>query len=129
MLKGKKEGEKRILVFLDQVGDTAADNIGVNRVDYPESIYIIKVHSVNRVMPKHIIYALKNGADGVFIGEYPGDLMYQEVEKKMNQIREEIKDHGMNPERLQFSNVYIPYFRGLANKFKEFDARIGSMDA
>jgi len=127
MLKDKKEGEKRILVFLDQVGYTAADNIGVNRVDYPESIHIIKVHSVNRVMPKHIIYALKNGADGVFIGEYPGDLMYHEVEKKMNQIRNEIAANGMDPERLLFSNVYIPYFRGLADKFKKFDKKIGSL--
>ncbi|MCL2157644.1 MAG: hydrogenase iron-sulfur subunit [Methanobrevibacter sp.] len=127
MLKDKKEGERRILVFLDQVGYTAADNIGVNRVDYPESIHIIKVHSVNRVMPKHIIYALKNGADGVFIGEYPGDLMYHEVEKKMNQIRKEIAANGMNPERLLFSNVYIPYFRGLAEKFKKFDKKIESL--
>ena len=127
MLKDKEEGEKRILVFLDQVGYTAADNIGVNRVDYPESIHIIKVHSVNRVMPKHIIYALKNGADGVFIGEYPGDLMYHEVEKKMNQIRKEIAANNMNPERLQFSNVYIPYFRGLADKFRKFDSKIESL--
>ncbi|MDR1722230.1 MAG: FAD-dependent oxidoreductase, partial [Methanobrevibacter sp.] len=58
LLKDKKEGEKRILVFLDNVGYTAADNIGVNRLSYPDSIHIIKVHSVNRVMPKHIIYAL-----------------------------------------------------------------------
>jgi heterodisulfide reductase subunit A len=127
MLKNKKEGEKRILVFLDQVGYTAADNIGVNRVDYPESIHIIKVHSVNRVMPRHIIYALKNGADGVFIGEYPGDLMYHEVEKKMEQIRKEIAANDMNPERLQFSNVYIPYFRGLADKFRKFDEKIKSL--
>ncbi|MDR2967579.1 MAG: FAD-dependent oxidoreductase [Methanobacteriaceae archaeon] len=127
MLKDKKEGEKRILVFLDQVGYTAADNIGVNRVDYPESIHIIKIHSVNRVMPKHIIYALKNGADGVFIGEYPGDLMYHEVEKKMKQIRKEIAANGMNPKRLLFSNVYIPYFRGLADKFKKFDRKIASL--
>jgi heterodisulfide reductase subunit A len=127
MLKDKKKEEKRILVFLDQVGYTAADNIGVNRVNYPESIHIIKVHSVNRVMPKHIIYALKNGADGVFIGEYPGDLMYHEVEMKMKQIRKEIAANGMNPERLLFSNVYIPYFRGLADKFKKFDRKIGSL--
>lgn len=127
MLKDKKEKEKRILVFLDQVGYTAADNIGVNRVNYPESIYIIKVHSVNRVMPKHIIFALENGADGVFIGEYPGDLMYHEVEEKMNQIRKEIEKHDMDPNRLQFSNVYIPYFRGLAEKFKKFDKKIDSL--
>jgi len=128
MLKGKKEGEKRILVFLDQVGYTAADNIGVNRVSYPESIYIIKVHSVNRVMAKHIIYGLKNGADGVFIGEYPGHLMYHEIEKKINQIRKEIAKQGIDPEKLQFSNVYIPYFRGLAEKFKKFDDKLSELN-
>jgi heterodisulfide reductase subunit A len=124
MLENKKEGEKRILVFLDHVGYTAADNIGVNRIEYPESIHIIKVHSVNRVMPKHIIHALKNGADGVFIGEYPGDLMYEEVEKRIKNMKENIKKHNINPERLQFSNVYIPYFTGLVKKFKEFDMKI-----
>ncbi|KZX17259.1 NAD(P)H-quinone oxidoreductase subunit I, chloroplastic [Methanobrevibacter cuticularis] len=127
MLKDKKEEETRILVFLDQVGYTAADNIGVNRVNYPESIYIIKIHSVNRVMLKHIIYALQRGADGIFIGEYPGDLMYHEVEKKMDQIRKEIEANGMNPERLEFSNVYIPYFKGLAEKFQKFDNKLKSL--
>ena len=113
-----------ILAFLDNIGYTAADNIGVNRVQYPDTIHIIKVISVNRVMPKHIIYALENGADGIFIGEYPGDLMYSEVERKMNNIRNDILDHNMDPERLQFARVYIPYFRGLANQFKEFDEEL-----
>lgn len=127
MLEGKSKDEQRILVFLDHVGYTAADNIGVNRLGYPESIHIIKVHSVNRVMPKHIIYALENGADGVFIGEYPGDLMYEEVERKMQAVKEKIAKNNMNPERLEFSNVYIPYFRGLADKFKVFNEKIASL--
>ena len=79
----KQEGERMILVFLDNIGYTAADNIVVNRLSYPESIHIIKVISVNRVRPRHIKYALENGADGVFIGEFPGDLMYDEVERKI----------------------------------------------
>ncbi|MBX7077089.1 MAG: FAD-dependent oxidoreductase [Methanobacteriaceae archaeon] len=128
MLKDKKPGERRILAFLDNIGYTAADNIGVNRVQYPDTIHIIKVISVNRVMPKHIIYALENGADGIFIGEYPGDLMYSEVERKMNNIRNDILDHNMDPERLQFARVYIPYFRGLADKFKDFDNKIQSLE-
>lgn len=128
MLKDKQEGEKRILVFLDAIGYTAGDNIGVNRLSYPESIHIIKVHSVNRVMPKHISYALANGADGVFIGEFPGDLMYSEVENKVGQIRKELIENNINPERLEFSHVYIPYFTGLANKFIAFDKKISSLD-
>lgn len=129
MLKDKKEGERRILVFLDEIGYTSADNIGINRLSYPESIHIIKVISVNRVMPKHIIYALTNGADGVFIGEYPGDVMYEEVQGKMDRIRETLLEKNMNPERLIFSKVYIPYFTGLARKFKEFDEKIASLDS
>jgi heterodisulfide reductase subunit A len=129
MLKGKRKGERRILVFLDHVGYTAADNIGVNRIEYPKSIYIIKVHSINRVLTKHIIYALKNNADGVFIGEYPGDLMYDEVEKRMENIKQKIKEYGINPERLQFSTVYIPYFTGLAKKFRTFNDKIKKLES
>lgn len=128
VLKGKKPGERRIIAFLDDVGYTSADNIGVNRLTYPESIHIIKVISVNRVLPKHIVYALENGADGVFIGEYPGDVMYDEVENKVSKIKGEISDNGINPERLTFSKVYIPYFTGLARKFTEFDNKIAEID-
>ena len=89
VLAKKQDGERLILVFLDSIGYTAADNIGVNRLQYPESIHIIKVLSVNRVRPRHIHYALKNGADGVFIGEFPGDLMYNEVERKINRVKKQ----------------------------------------
>ncbi|MBQ8017254.1 MAG: FAD-dependent oxidoreductase [Methanobrevibacter sp.] len=128
ILSEKQEGERTILVFLDTIGYTAADNIGVNRISYPESIHIIKVHSVNRIRPNHIKHALENGADGVFIGEFPGDLMYEEVERKIQRVREEISDFGENPERLAFSKVYIPYFEGLARKLNDFDDKIAQLD-
>ena len=128
VLSKKRPGQRMILVFLDNIGYTAADNIGVNRLSYPESIHIIKVISVNRVTPKHIHYALDNGADGVFIGEFPGDLMYDEVERKIQRVKDRIVEMGQNPDRITFSKVYIPYFSGLARKFTEFDAEISQLD-
>ena len=128
VLANKQDGERMILVFLDNIGYTAADNIGVNRLSYPESIHIIKVISVNRVRPKHIRYALDNGADGVFIGEFPGDLMYDEVERKIQGVKDRIEELGEDPERVTFSKVYIPYFSGLARKFRDFDAKIAELD-
>ena len=124
----KVEGERIILVFLDTIGYTAADNIGVNRLNYPESIHIIKVHSVNRVRPSHIKYALDNGADGVFIGEFPGDLMYDEVERKIERVKTQIANADENPNRLAFSKVYIPYFEGLARKLNDFDKQIENLN-
>ena len=97
-------------------------------MSYPESIHIIKVISVNRVRPKHIRYALENGADGVFIGEFPGDLMYDEVERKIQRVKDRIAEMGQNPDRVAFSKVYIPYFSGLARKFNEFDDKIAELD-
>ena len=128
MLEGKKDDERRILVFLDQIGYTAADNIGVNRLKYPESIHIIKVHSINRVRPSHMQHALENGADGIFIGEYPGDLMYDEVENKIERLRNRLERRGINRERIMFSKVYIPYFTGLANKLIAFDKEIAELE-
>ena len=128
VLSKKQEGQRMILVFLDNIGYTAADNIGVNRLSYPESIHIIKVISVNRVRPKHIHYALDNGADGVFIGEFPGDLMYDEVERKIQGVKDRIEELGGDSQRLTFSKVYIPYFSGLARKFQDFDAKIAELE-
>lgn len=128
ILVNKDPNERMILVFLDNIGYTAADNIGVNRLSYPESIHIVKVHSVNRVRPRHIKFALENGADGVFIGEFPGDLMYEEVEKKIERVKEKIALENQNPERIAFSKVYIPYFTGLAKKLTNFDKKIEELN-
>ena len=55
MLKDKKPGETRIISFLDSVGYVSADNIGINKINVPSSIRIIKIPSMNRIMPKHIL--------------------------------------------------------------------------
>ena len=87
MLKDKKDGERRILAFVDYIGYVASDNIGINRISYPESVRIIRISSINRLMPKHIIYAFENGADGIFLGEYPDDIMYPSIQEKVQQFQ------------------------------------------
>ncbi len=124
MLKDKKDGERRILVFVDYIGYVASDNIGINRISYPESIRIIKLPSINRLMPKHIIYAFENGADGIFLGEYPDDLIYPAIKEKVQEIRSELIKNSIDLDRLMYYKVYAPYFRGLASKLTEFDKQV-----
>lgn len=124
MLKDKKDGEKRILVFLDYIGYVAADNIGINRISYPESIRIIRITSINRLMIKHILFAFENGADGIFLGEYPDDLVYPDIEKKIHEFKSELIKNGIDTDRLMYYKVYAPYFRGLAAKFEEFNGQV-----
>ena len=54
--------------------------------------------------------------------------MYDEVERKINRVKDRLEELGENPERITFSKVYIPYFSGLARKFNEFDAKIAELD-
>lgn len=124
MLKDKKEGERRILAFVDYIGYVASDNIGINRISYPESVRIIRISSINRLMPKHIIYAFENGADGIFLGEYPDDIMYPAIQEKVREIKSALIKNAIDPDRLMYYKVYAPYFRGLANKFYEFDKQV-----
>ena len=58
MLKDKKPDETRIIAFLDSVGYVSADNIGINKINVPSSIRIIKIPSMNRIMLKHVLHCL-----------------------------------------------------------------------
>ncbi len=128
MLRDKKPGEKRIIAFLDSVGYVSADNIGINKINVPSSIRIIKIPSMNRIMVKHVLHAFKEGADGIIMGEYPYNPMYSRTKEKIAGLKDELVKHNINPDRLAFYKVYIPYFRGLANKFNEFDEEIKCLD-
>ncbi len=128
VLMNKKPDENRIIAFLDSVGYVSADNIGINKISVPSSIRIIKVPSMNRVMSKHVLYAFKKGADGIIMGEYPYSPLYKKTKEKVNDLKKELVKNNINPDRLELFKVYIPYFRGLANKFEDFDGRIKCLE-
>ena len=128
ILKDKKPDENRIIAFLDSVGYVSADNIGINKINVPSSVRIIKIPSMNRIMPKHILHAFEMGVDGIIMGEYPYNPMYSHTKEKIKGLKEELVKNNINPDRLAFYKVYIPYFRGLANKFKDFNDEINCIE-
>jgi len=127
VLEDKKPGEKRIIAFLDAVGYTSADNIGINKINVPSSIRIIKLPSMNRIMSKHLLHAFQNGADGIIMGEYPYNPMYARTKKRIDDLKGVLSENNIDPDRLVFYKVYIPYFRGLANKFNDFNGLINDL--
>lgn len=59
-------------------GYGAADLAGVSRFKYTPSVKIIKVRCTGRVDVKHILYAIKSGADGVMVvGWRPDECQYK----------------------------------------------------
>jgi heterodisulfide reductase subunit A len=76
---------------------------------------------INRVKYRHVKYALTHGADGVFLGEYPDNARHNEIRENVIVVKKHLEEDGINPDRLLIHGVFIPYFRGLASQFKQFD--------
>ena len=124
MLKSKDDGQQIIIAFLDDIGNVSANNMGINRVNCPSSVRIINVPFINRVKYRHVKYALTHGADGVFLGEYPDNARHEQIRENVLEMKKHLEEDGINPDRLIIHGVFIPYFRGLADQFREFDDKL-----
>jgi heterodisulfide reductase subunit A len=128
-MDGMLRGGPVILAFLDEnIAYVAADNAGVNRVSYPASIRIIRVPSIMRLEPKHLFYALNNGAAGVFLGDgtanSPEGAVKANVARRVEELKKALADEGIDPERVFFYEAYLPHYRGLAARMERFAAAL-----
>ena len=118
-------GTPAVIAFLDkEIAYTAADNMGKNRLNYPSEVRIIKIPSILRLESKHIIHAFKMGAAGVFLGDGTGNAAGSQVSEKLmlkvDELKDELEKVGIGPERIYFYEAYLPHYKGLASKLKEF---------
>jgi heterodisulfide reductase subunit A len=99
-------GQLRILVFgCEWSGHAAAELAGARRMGYPVETRLIRVRCSARVDPIHILWALVNGADGVFLGACgPGDCHYVDgnlyAQERITMLRRLLAQSGFDPRRL-----------------------------
>lgn len=120
-----KNGNPSILTFLDEkIAYAAADNMGSNKLDYPSDIRIIKVPSILRLEIKHILYGFKKGAKGIFLGDgtasASGESLNEKLTEKVQELIQGVSAEGIDPSKLNFYQAYLPHYKGLASKLKEF---------
>ena len=64
----KAKFEPKIVVFAcNWCSYPAADSAGINRMQYPPNVRIIRTMCMGRVDPSHVLSALEKGADGVLV--------------------------------------------------------------
>ena len=64
----KSKFEPKIVVFAcNWCSYPAADSAGINRMQYPPNVRIIRTMCMGRVDPSHVLSALEKGADGVLV--------------------------------------------------------------
>ena len=104
----------------------AADLAGISRLQYPESIRIIRVMCSGMVHPEMVIHALSKGADGVMIiGCHLGECHYISGNEialaRAEVIADTIEDLGYERERFQVFWVSAAEPERLVESFRQMN--------
>jgi len=103
--------EPQIMCFLCKwCTSSAADAAGTSRLHHAPNTINMRVMCSSRVDPQHILYAFKEGADGVFIGGcHPGDCHYVEGNYKCRRrlpiTVKLVEGMGVDPRRVRLEWV------------------------
>jgi coenzyme F420-reducing hydrogenase delta subunit len=103
--------EPQIIAFCcNYCSYAAADLAGSIRMTYPANIKIILVPCSGRVDPLHLVRALEEGADGVFIaGCLEGDCHFEtgnfKAKKRTAYVRQLLDEMGIEPDRVRMFNI------------------------
>jgi len=132
--KPDKEFEPKIVVFAcNWCSYPAADAAGINRMQYPPNVRIIRTMCMGRVDPGHVLKAFGMGADGVLVsGCHFEDCHYSfgarkaaEQYKKLEQI---VKMLGFESERIRqefISAAEAPKFVKVVREMVEQVKKLG----
>ncbi|MDR1014434.1 MAG: hydrogenase iron-sulfur subunit [Coriobacteriales bacterium] len=85
---------------------SGADLAGLNRMNYPANVRVLRVPCSGRVNPQHALAALNKGVDGVLIcGCHPGDCHYVSgnyfAKRRLMAFKRLLEYTGLEPERFQ----------------------------
>jgi F420-non-reducing hydrogenase iron-sulfur subunit len=125
--------EPQIMCFLCKWCTYAgADLAGTSRMEYVPNGVSIRVMCSSRIDPQHILYAFKQGADGVFIGGcHPGDCHY--VEGNYKTLRRIIlfgrmlEDFGIDRNRLQLTWISAAEGKKFVETMNKFTDQIRAL--
>ena len=106
-----------------------ADLAGINRNQYPPNIRMIRVMCSGTIEPLYVVKALKEGADGVFIGGcHPGDCHYQsgnyKTKRRIILLKKAISEIGLDPRRIRLEWVSAAEGQRFAKVITEFTEEI-----
>jgi F420-non-reducing hydrogenase iron-sulfur subunit len=125
--------EPQIMCFLCKwCTSSAADAAGTARLHHAPNNINMRVMCSSRVDPQHILYAFKEGADGVFIGGcHPGDCHYVEGNyktlRRVSLFKTMLRDLGIDPDRLRLEWISAAEGKKYAETMNEFAEQIRAL--
>jgi len=125
--------EPQIMCFLCKwCTSSAADSAGTSRRHHAPNNINMRVMCSSRVDPQHILYAFKEGADGVFIGGcHPGDCHYVEGNyktlRRITLFKPMLETLGIDPRRLRLEWISAAEGKKYAATMDEFTEQIRAL--
>lgn len=125
--------EPQIMCFLCKwCTSSAADAAGTARLRHAPNTINMRVMCSSRVDPQHILYAFKEGADGVFIGGcHPGDCHYVEGNyktlRRIALFKPMLQALGIDPNRLRLEWISAAEGKRYAETMNEFTETIRAL--
>lgn len=125
--------EPKIMCFLCKWCTYAgADLAGTSRMEYASNGVNMRVMCSSRVDPQHILFAFKQGADGVFLGGcHPGDCHYVEGNyktlRRVTLFKEMLEDLGIDKKRLRLEWISAAEGSKFVRVMNEFTETIRSL--
>lgn len=125
--------EPQIMSFLCKwCTSAAADLAGTSRLKYAPNMINLRVMCSSRIDPQHILYAFREGADGVFVGGcHPGDCHYVEGNyktlRRIHLLKPMLADLGIDPGRLRLEWISAAEGKKYAETMNEFTEQIRAL--
>ncbi len=99
------------------------------RLNYPSNVKVINVPCTGRVDILHLLKAIEDGADGVYVaGCLEGDCHYLtgnlKAKKRVAYVKKVLEAIGMEPERVEMYNLSAAQGTRFAEIAQEFTQRI-----
>ena len=107
----------------------AADLSGSLRLQYPNSVKVIKLPCTGKLDIQHILDAFEQGADGVMVaGCMEGDCHFQQgnynAKRRVAYTQTLLRQIGIEPERLKMFNMSSAMARKWADAVTEMDSKV-----
>ncbi len=135
LVGGGRDGRSRVIFFgCDWSGYAATELAGVRGLSYSPAIIPIRVGCSARVDPKHALWALNTGADGVLIGACPPGACHHgegnhRAYERFRRLVGQLKHIGFDARRVRFRWVAPDDAAGLAAELDAFAELIHKLNA
>jgi coenzyme F420-reducing hydrogenase delta subunit len=112
----------------------AADLAGTMRLQYPDSVRILRLPCTGKIEVNYLLAAFERGVDGVIVaGCLEGGCHFQEgnlrARRRVERAKELLKEIGLEPERLEMFNLSSAEGTRFAEIVTEMNERIARLGA